>query len=119
MLSALFLVLDGVGTFKLCGGIEYGECMDYLHSFLGFFIPILPVFALSIIAYFLREEVFRAWMKFVYWWIPLTMFMILISPEYGQELMPVEKGTVAVFFSGIFIIVSLIIMIIKSRSKEI
>lgn len=75
--------------------------------------PIIPLFILSLITYKMRGEVYSAWLKFTYVWIPLTMFMILIAPEYGNAFLPIEKGTVAGFFSLLYILISLIIIIWK------
>ena len=41
------------------------------------------------------------------------MFAILISPEYGNAFLPIEKITVAGFFSLLYVIISLIIIIWK------
>jgi len=121
LISGIFVIFDRIGTFRLCGGVEYGACMDNLHNFMGEFLPVFPIFFLSVIVYFFREEVFRAWITFTYIWIPLTMFLILIAPEYGNAFFPIEKGTVAGFFSLLYIIISLIIIIWKyfaTRKRE-
>ena len=77
------------------------------------------LFILSLITYWMREEVYRAWFKFARWWIPLSMVLILISPEYSHDWMyRIEKGTVAFATSLIFVIVSLIIIITKLASSR-
>lgn len=111
--SATLLILNQIGTYRLCGSNEYGLCMDNLSNVMLVFYPIIPLFIISLIVYFLRDEIFRAWIRFVYLWIPLSMFAILVAPEYGNAFLPIEKGTVAGFFSLLFIIVSIIIITIK------
>jgi hypothetical protein len=62
----------------------------------------------------MREEVYQAWFRFARWWIPLSMVLILISPEYsGDWMYPITKGTVAFLTSGIFIVVSVLIIFVK------
>ena len=117
-LSAILFISNYVGTYWICdhffpGGHE-GSCPDILSNVMVIFYPVFPLFLLSLIAYVLRDEVFRAWIKFVYIWIPMTMFLILIAPEYGNAFMPIVKGTVAAFFSLLFILISLGIFVVRS-----
>ncbi|MBM3261623.1 hypothetical protein FJY93_04385 [Candidatus Kaiserbacteria bacterium] len=41
------------------------------------FAPVM--FILSLITYFLREEVFRTWIRFTYWWVPLSFVVVLFA----------------------------------------
>lgn len=112
--TVVLLILNWIGTFKLCGGQEYGQCMDLIYSIMMNFFPIIPLFLLSLITYKMRNEVYRAWLRFVYVWIPLSMFAILIAPEYSSDWMfPVVKGTVAFYSSLLFVIISLVLIIWK------
>jgi hypothetical protein len=112
--TVLLLVLNWVGTFKLCGGQEYGQCMDTTYGIMINLLPILPLFLLSLITYKMRDEVYRAWLHFAYIWIPLSILAILLAPEYSSDWMfPIVKGTVAFFSSLIFVAVSLVIIAYK------
>jgi len=114
LISVSFFVLDLIGTDKLCGGRQYTECMQSAHSFLIIFVPILPTFVFSLITYWMRAEVYTTWFRFARWWVPLSMLAIFLAPEYSSNfLSPVEKGTVALFFSALFVIASLIIIVSK------
>src|SRR3989344_1414861 len=42
-----------------------------------------PAFLLSLATYFLHEKVFRAWLHFASWWVPLSVFFILITSKGG------------------------------------
>ena len=85
------------------------------------FLPIIPLFFFSLITYKMRDEVFRAWLRFAYAWIPLSLLLIFLAPEYTYDWMyPVVKGTVAFFSSLLFACISLIIILVswlRSRSK--
>ena len=81
------------------------------------FAPLAPVFLFSLVTYFLREEVFQVWMRFAKWWIPLSIFFVLIMPDgQGGGYMPslIDKQTIAFLMSSIFILVSLTKIISKS-----
>jgi hypothetical protein len=106
--------LNYVGTYKVCdlpflSGHE-GICPSILADGMINFFPLIPVFILSLITYKMREEVFRAWGTFALVWIPFSMFAILIAPEYGNDFVPIEKGTVAFFSSVLFFIISIAII---------
>ena len=74
----------------------------------------IPLFLFSLITYKMREEVYQAWFRFVRWWIPLSVLLIFIAPEYSHDwLYPIEKGSVALLTSAIFLIVSLLIIVAK------
>ncbi|OGG40588.1 hypothetical protein A2118_03155 [Candidatus Kaiserbacteria bacterium GWA2_50_9] len=75
------------------------------------FFPVIPLFVLSLITYKMRDEVYRAWLRFAQVWVPLSMLFIFLAPEYTSDWMfPVVKGTVAFFSSLLFLIISLIII---------
>lgn len=92
--------------------------MQNLHSFLVAFLPTLALFLFSLITYWMREEVYRAWFKFVRWSIPLSMFLIFITPEYAGGLInPFQKGGVAFMLTITFSLVSILIILIKHFSR--
>ncbi len=74
-------------------------------------LPFLPLFLLSLITYKMKDEVFTAWISFAKWWVPLSMFAILITPvdDGGSWSIPL-KGPVALLTTGLFFVISLIII---------
>jgi hypothetical protein len=120
ILVILFLVLDYVGTARLCG-IANRDCMHSLHDFFGIFLPIFPLFFFSLVTYWMREEVYQAWFRFARWWIPLSMFCILLTPtDYGGSGigMSLGKPDVAFLSSTVFIIVSIGIIVWSSMKAR-
>ena len=113
----LLVIIGSVGTYNLCN--SNGQCINVLHNFFLHFLPFSVLFIFALITYWMREEIYRAWFKFARWWIPLSMILILISPEYSHDWMyRIEKGTVAFATSLLFVIVSLIIIITKLASSR-
>ena len=113
--TSLLVLLNWIGTFKLCGGQEYGQCMDFAYSAIINFLPIIPLFLFSLITYKMRDEVYCAWSRFAYVWIPLSMIAILFAPEYsGDWMYPVTKSSIAFLSSLLFVTISLGIVIWES-----
>ncbi|MDP3646097.1 MAG: hypothetical protein Q8R25_03345 [bacterium] len=113
-IAALLLVGNWVGTFRLCGGTEYGQCMDVLYSTVVNFFPIIAVFLITLIIYWMRDEIYQAWFRFARWYVPIAMLLILITPEYGGGLFnPVQKGSVAFVLTALFFVVSLLLIAVK------
>ncbi|MCX6735762.1 MAG: hypothetical protein NTZ13_01640 [Candidatus Parcubacteria bacterium] len=85
------------------------------------FAPLAPVFLFSLITYPLREETFRSWLHFAKWWVPMSVLLVLITPDgQGGGYMPslIDKQVVAFLTSAIFTLISLIIVIYKSIRKS-
>ncbi len=94
----------------------FGNIYDYRDFFLAVFI--LPVgFLFSLITYFLAEPVFRGWINFARWWMPLQILLVALVPEgtTGNFLINLDPKVIVSFaLSGIFIAVSLSIVLIQS-----
>lgn len=75
------------------------------------------IFVLSIITYFLHEEMFRAWLRFAYWWIPVSVFFIYLSSTSsgGGFGMPnvFDQESVSLIFSAWFLLISFVLMLVK------
>lgn len=114
--TGLLLLLNTIGTIRLCGGNE-GSCVDNWYNIMVTAIPIIPLFIFSLATYKLNERVYLTWLNFTKWWIPLSIFGILISPSYSNDwIYPIEKGTVALFFSLVYLVVSLVLILYKHFS---
>ena len=114
LLSLIFVVSDYVGTYKLCGSYYTGNCPIILHNSFIFILPIIPIFILSLITYWMNENVFRAWIRLTYFWIPLSILVVILTPETTGSIFNIDKGFVSLVSSGLFVIISLLIIIISS-----
>ena len=92
---------------------------EYKDIFLTLFIfPITLLF--SLITYKMREEVFRAWVRFATWWIPLQIVLTLLTPESsgGLFISLVDKQLVAILLSFLFVLISLVLIVWKWLSTR-
>lgn len=95
-------------------------CLDKVTPMFGQIITLfsIPLLLFSLITYFLHEEVFRAWLRFAYWWVPLSIVLIFLAAgsSGGGYGMPniFDQEFVAITLSGLFALISLILIIVKS-----
>ncbi len=116
VVSGFLLVWNVMGNYAICNFLVTDGALTncpFILTKVGInFFPIIPLFLFSLITYKMRDEIYRAWLRFAYVWIPLSMVAILLAPEYsGDWMYPVVKGTVAFFSSVLFALVSLGIII--------
>ena len=123
------LTWDKVGNYFWCDLLikngSQGNCPFVLASLESYFIPIFPLFFFSLVTYWMRDEVYRAWFKFAKWWIPGSMLLILLTPSdtggggFGPQL-SFGKPDVALLASLLFFIISTVLVtraFFKSRNK--
>lgn len=73
------------------------------------------VFVSSFILLFLRAEIFKSWLIFSAWFLPLSILFIFLAPEYSNafDIVP-DKEITTMLMSAIFFLISLIIVAVKS-----
>jgi hypothetical protein len=122
VISTILLIANFIGNVRICtkGGVENYSCLDMLSSIEVIFLPIFAILVFSLITYKMRDEVFRLWLRFVYWWIPFSMFLTLITPNAngGYFVSLWDNEMTAIFSSFIFVIVSTILIIYKSMKTK-
>src|SRR3989344_5703209 len=123
----LALASIGTGLFILSlFAEELGLCGLVATSCQDFFDPIAEIVSIFLVAlllisilYFLHDEIYQSWFRFARWWIPLSMLLIFISPEYPTNIYdPIQKGSVAFVMSGAFVVISIITIAIKYFSLK-
>lgn len=78
------------------------------------FFPLFPTLLFSLITYKMREEVFLAWCNFSYWWIPLSVLLVLITPESNSVIMSWGKEIPAIGMTILYVAISTGIILGKS-----
>ena len=116
--TILGLLLSPSNLYKYC--FQGGNCLwlwDIAEVTNPFFFLFLGLLIFSFLTYFLREEVFRAWLRFAYVWIPLSLVIIYLSTGWtgGGFGIPnvLDQETVAIILSGLFIVISLLLILWK------
>lgn len=71
----------------------------------------IPLFVLSILAFWMRDSVYQAWFRFARVWVPLSMLVVLLAPTYSHDWMyPIEKATVGIVMNGLFGLISFVVI---------
>ena len=98
-----------------------GHCWqlwDFINSIGFLFFFFISIFILSLITYFLKEQVFRTWLHFAYGWIPLSLLFVYIASQSSGGGFGIpnvfDTESVSMIFSVLFFIISLILIFIKS-----
>ncbi len=75
----------------------------------------LSIFAISIVLYFVRDEIFKAWGKFAAVFIPLSIVLVYLAPIQSSDwIFPLDKKLAASLLARLFFLLSLLIIAIKS-----
>lgn len=118
LLSIILIIWDYLGNYFICDFFVKGgsatNCPFILTDIGVNLFPFIPLFLLSLLTYKMRDSVYRAWLRFTLVWIPLSMLLIWIAPEYPENWMtPFAKGPVAFFSSVLFCVISGIVIVSK------
>jgi hypothetical protein len=119
IISVVLLAVNYFGTFIVC---NFGRsCAELLANNMQALFIFIPLFLILLIIYKLRIEIYNVVMKFVFVWVPLTIILVFISPEYprGNSLIPLNgKSFVSQSMSLLFVVISLIIIFSKYFSTK-
>lgn len=87
---------------------------DYKDIFLVLFVFLIGLL-FSLITYFLPEPVFRTWVNFGKWWVPLQIVLVALTPEGtpGAFITILDKQFATIILSALFTVISLILIIWK------
>lgn len=64
---------------------------------------------------FVKQQAFKIWLKFSIIFLPIAVILFMIAPTTGGDFFfPIDKKIVSLFFAITFLIVSILIIAIKS-----
>lgn len=96
-------------------------CTDNNPLIFGLGYPLVTVsffiFIVSMVLLLVRDEIWRSWFNFSKWYLPLSVVAIALFPSQTHNLFltdPFDKKFASLLFSAIFLLVSLLIIAIKS-----
>ncbi len=74
----------------------------------------------SIWTYFLKEEIFKLWLKFTYIWVPISMVYAWIGKDMRGNFYNgfIHKQTMAISMAVLYFVISLIIIIYKIKKDK-
>lgn len=92
-----------------------GYTIKYCETIISLLLPFTITIPFSLITYKMRDEIFHTWMRFTYWWVPISVFLILITPEshgggFGPSLSFGKIDAAAIFATLYFIFSSVTIL---------
>lgn len=111
-LTLLGITLDHLAywcaySVDICYGSLIHQSLDFLAPIYLFSVITLP---LAIILCFVPSAVFKSWLKFSLWGIPLVVFVVAITPDRSGAMMPIysfiQKDAVFLM-SSLFVMVSI------------
>ena len=66
---------------------------------------------------FCRAQIFNSWIKLISWWMPISVLLIIVIPEGSNDWFNpffVGKEDVTWLMSGLFLLISLVLIAWKS-----
>lgn len=126
-----FFFLWYLDSFSNLGGPCYGTYLGWcgtisnlIEQTTSIVLPLGLLLFFSVISFFLRQQTFRAWAHFSLVYIPVTILFSLLpdgsrsSSGFGPGLNISFKDFLSLLLLIIYIIVSTIILIVKSLSRK-
>jgi hypothetical protein len=116
---AVLGVVDANNLISCEIGMGQGTTIAYCEKVSVNLLPLIATLPLAGLFFFLRDEVFSPWVKLAKWWVPISMFLILVIPGdssgggWGIDIPPLD-AVFALYSSGLFLVISLILIIWKS-----
>lgn len=110
------LLIGGNKTLDFwCGENNY-DCRSNLLYFSAYLLLFLPILLFSAITYFIKEEVFRAWLKFTCRYLPIYLLAIPLLSGMGGGggylIGPIGSGFIAASLSGLYTIISFFLVLL-------
>ena len=98
----------------------YGTVIDHINFLLTqplyfFALYFLPI---AIILAFVPREIFKSWLKFAVWALPLLFIFIVIQPVSPQQILSTDRDDAARLAGGVFAGLSLILILWKWFSSR-
>ncbi len=91
------------------------ECIDKLGSSYGepFVLSSLCLGLIFLILRFLPKEIFKTWLFFATWYIPVAAALTFLAPATSGGLFPIDKEVAVLMLGGIYLAVSILIIVIR------
>ncbi len=86
-------------------------CWDLTQFFIGCAFLFAPAFLFSIVMFWFEYDVYQRWSKFVYFWIPLSIILLLLaSNSNGGFVFPSDRELIVLYLPIIFSVISVLLI---------
>lgn len=114
------LTLDCARNYSTClGGRFLINLSDWFSDPLYFYSL---GFALgAFILLFINHTIFKKWVRFAVWWIPLSIILIAVTPSTSGQWLPlffVGKSLLSLILGGVFSVVTVLIVVRSNLQKN-
>ncbi len=116
IISALYMVVFGITVMFNSACYNLRWCQENLWFFIETFSPLAPVFIFTLITYWMRDEVFDAWISFARWFVPIIFVVTLIFGGGGGGGMGIS-GAISGWFNAIIIGAFYVVFVVISLYK--
>ncbi len=96
------------------------RCTDFSSLIVIYSFIFLSAFIFSLLTYKLNERIFVSWRNFSLFFISISFIVITFIPtnSIGFDIFPVTKGSVILFLTIAYSIISLLLILYKSFKKD-
>lgn len=111
----LFLISLFPKQIGLCSSsYDYSTCLQVADIMATIFLPVIPFFIFVCLTYFMRKEIYGAWIKFGVLMLGTAMLLTAVTPNsvsggFGPQIL-IDSSDVALLTSVIFVIVSIVVI---------
>lgn len=133
IIAIVLAIISAVGYFYFTPVYWYcvlrAKCSISIANFIFSAVPLLvflysiPFLLFSIWTYFLKEEIFKLWLKFSYIWASLSIVYVLIGRDMRGNFYNglINKEYISVAITTLYFIISLVIIIsgiVKDKKQK-
>lgn len=101
----------------LCGGVNNYTCFEKFVQFSIMLFIFVPAFIFSLITYWMTEGIFRTWIKFTVFFVPLYVLaaFLALNLEHGgmMDIYGNVGGLLIYFLLIVYVVISLTIITFK------
>ncbi len=105
--------------FSNCYSTQSFLCVDVLNYISLILMYFVPLFILSTILLLIRDQVFISWRKTIPIYLAFYLLILFITPwSAGDVFLKIQKDLFVLYFSVIYVVYSLILIVYKSLKKQ-
>lgn len=93
--------------------LPISSCADFFKMTKIIFLVSVVLLPMSLFVCFLEDQIFLLLKKFTSFYLLGYLVAVLVAPWEGEAFFRAEKGTVAIFLCGAYVIISLILIAYK------